>query len=127
MTVMVEGLAMELSESSPGIAISALWPATAIESAVTVKQNLPARILRKATIFSDAVLSILNADVRKVNGRALIDEDWLCENDGMTDFTKYSVDGVSEIPRMLPRKFPSLLVAEQDDRGINLKSLDAKL
>jgi hypothetical protein len=127
MTVMVEGLAMELSESSPGIAISALWPATAIESAVTVKQSLPARILRKATIFSDAVLSILNADVRKVNGRALIDEDWLCENDGMTDFTKYSVDGVSEIPRMLPRKFPSLLVAEQDDRGIDLKSLDAKL
>jgi len=74
MTVLVHGLAEELKGT--GLAITALWPATAIgewrsfqkhskngliawpESQVSVKMDAPPGLMRKATIFADAVASI---------------------------------------------------------------------
>ncbi|KAJ3036460.1 hypothetical protein HDV00_002702 [Rhizophlyctis rosea] len=115
------GKAMELASTS--ISISTLWPATAIESAVTTHQQIPSPLLRKPSIFADAVLSIAtNPDSQKLNGKCLIDEDYLREVDGVVDFRKYRVDPEHEPPRMMPKKFPSLLVEEQDDRGLTVAS-----
>ena len=50
------------------------------------------------------------------NGRALIDEDMMRER-GMTDFRRFRCDADVEPPRMMPRSFPSLRVAEEDDEG----------
>ncbi len=41
-----------------GVSICALWPATAVQSAVTDKMGVPPQQLRKDTIFADAVLQI---------------------------------------------------------------------
>ena len=48
------------------------------------------------------------------NGRALIDEDMMRER-GMTDFSRFRCDPELEPPRMMPRNFPSLRVAEEDE------------
>jgi len=112
MSILVLGLAEELKNTN--ITISAIWPATAIESFVTVKQNVPQNVLRKATIFSDAVLKIgQEKDLESINGKTLIDEDYL-KSKGINDFTQYRCDPNEEPPRMLPKKFPSLLVDEEN-------------
>ena len=48
----------------------------------------------------------------RYNGKALIDEDLLRET-GVTDFTKYRAHPDHEPARMMPRRFPSLLVEEE--------------
>ncbi|KAI9346012.1 hypothetical protein DFJ73DRAFT_953986 [Zopfochytrium polystomum] len=122
MTVLTMGLAMELEGS--GIAISSLWPAYGTQSAVTDKYKMPLADLMKPTIFADAVVGILGeVDPARVNGKAFIDEDYLREYRGVTDFAKYRVVPDSSPRRMLPAEFPSLLVKEQDDRGVSLQSL----
>ncbi|KAJ3396486.1 hypothetical protein HDU92_002898 [Lobulomyces angularis] len=120
MSVLVSGLAMELEEEFKNqISVTALWPATAVESAVTT--NVESKYLRSPLIFSDAVLEILKSEPAEVNGKFLIDEDFL-RSKGQTDFLKYSLIKNAEVPRMMPKKFPSLLVEEQDDRGFLMKS-----
>jgi hypothetical protein len=78
--------------------------------------------LRKPKIFSDAILAILRAPTSTVNGRLLLDEDFLRSHAGITDFSKYSViEGV--VPRrMMPAQIPDLDVAEQDDEGMRIDS-----
>jgi hypothetical protein len=44
--------------SSPGVSISALWPATGIRSHVTEVLGAPDKLMREPTIFADAVLQI---------------------------------------------------------------------
>ena len=44
----------------------------------------------------------------------MIDEDYLRERYGVRDFTKYRVNPEFEPPRMMPKKFPSLKVAEEN-------------
>lgn len=112
MTVMVHGLANELKGT--GVSISTLWPATAIKSFVTEKWQVPDRHLRTAEIFSDAVLAVANETSEKYSGQALIDED-LLRSIGVTDFSKYRCDTAHEPERMMPRKFPSLLVEEENE------------
>lgn len=112
MTVLTMGLAMELEGSN--IAISSLWPATAIESYVTTKMDVPDEVMRKSTIFADATKAILDEPTQKYNGRALIDEDLLREI-GVKDFSKYRCDPNQEPPRMMPKEFPDLTVKEKDD------------
>lgn len=73
--------------------------------------------LRKATIFSDAILAILKAPPSVVNGELLLDEDFLRDHAGVTDFSKYNVVPGTSPRRMLPQKLPDLTVAEQDDEG----------
>ncbi|TPX35025.1 hypothetical protein SmJEL517_g02444 [Synchytrium microbalum] len=119
MSVLTMGLAFELEGSD--IAVTSIWPATAIQSAVTEIRsgtNMESlKHLRKASIFSDAIVGILSEPAEKVNGLCVIDEDFLRDFKGVTDFSKYQVVPGFEPARSLPKKFPSLLVAEQADRG----------
>jgi hypothetical protein len=73
--------------------------------------------LRKATIYSDAILAMLRAPVKDVNGLLDLDEDFLRNHEGVTDFQKYSVVEGAVPRRIMPAKFPDLTVAEQDDEG----------
>lgn len=73
--------------------------------------------LRKATIFSDAVLGILRAPAGKVNGKLELDEDFLRREGGVTNFDKYSVVPGSKPRRIMPVELPDLSVKEQDDEG----------
>ncbi|KAJ3301600.1 hypothetical protein HDV03_000637 [Kappamyces sp. JEL0829] len=116
MSVLAMGLAMELP---PTISVACLWPATAIESYVTAKMDVNQKLLRKATVFSDAAFGILKMPHATVNGGTFVDDDFLREHLGYsdTDFVKYQVVPGVEPPRSLPKKFPSLLVEEQEDRG----------
>ena len=52
-----------------------------------------------------------------------MDEDFLCRECGISDFSKYAlVEGA--IPRrIMPLEFPSLLVAEQDEEGKRMDSI----
>ncbi|KAF7556751.1 hypothetical protein G7046_g6221 [Stylonectria norvegica] len=122
MSVLTKGLAMDFErEGREGMAITSLWPAVAIESAATEpftqKNPSEANDLRRATIFSDAILAILRAPPSAVNGELLLDEDFLREHCGVADFSKYSVVPGSSPRRMLPEKLPDLTVAEQADEG----------
>ena len=58
----------------------------------------------------------------RLNGASLIDEDYL-RSAGVTDFTKYRCDPGSEPPRMMPRQFPDLTVAEEDKVGPGIAKL----
>ncbi|XP_070574517.1 hydroxysteroid dehydrogenase-like protein 2 [Ptychodera flava] len=112
MTVLVHGLANELQDT--GVSITALWPATGIKSHVTKVMGVGDGLLREATIFADACLEIAKEPTDRLNGLALIDEDYL-RSIGVTEFTKYRCDPDVEPPRMMPRDFPSLRVAEEDE------------
>lgn len=141
MSVLVVGLGMDWEREGKvgrGMAVTGVWPASvsffwwwswwcglmkgqSIESAATeqfVKRD-PGfkKDLRKATIFSDAVLGILRAPAGKVNGKLELDEDFLRREGGVTDFDKYSVMPGSKPRRIMPVELPDLSVKEQDDEG----------
>ncbi|KAL6356149.1 hypothetical protein LRP88_09740 [Fusarium phalaenopsidis] len=132
MSVLTKGLAMDFErEGKKDMAITSIWPAVAIESAATqqftVKNPDEANDLRKATIFSDAILAILQAPPSVVNGELLLDEDFLREHAGVTDFSKYNVVPGTTPRRIMPQKLPDLTVAEQADEGKRYDSTKAKL
>ena len=146
MSVLTKGLAMDFdrerqaqaedTSSSSGrkgndMAITSIWPAVAIESAATAqfttKNPDEAKDLRKATIFSDAILAILRSPSSLVNGELLLDEDFLRESTGKTDFSEYSVVPGSSPRRIMPQHLPDLTVAEQADEGKRYDSSKAKL
>ena len=143
MSVLTKGLAMDFErEGRDGMAITSIWPAAvclplpifhlnqeevflilfqAIESAATgpmTKTDPTAeRELRKATIYSDAIMAMLNAPTKTVNGLLETDEDFLRKYAGVTDFSKYSVVEGAVPRRIMPAEFPDLTVKEQDDQG----------
>ena len=78
--------------------------------------------LRKPTIFSDAILAIIKAPPAQVNGELFLDEDFLREHCGVTDFSKYNVIPGGTPRRIMPQKLPDLTVAEQDDEGKRVDS-----
>ncbi|KAI8671530.1 hypothetical protein NCS57_00628500 [Fusarium keratoplasticum] len=132
MSVLTKGLAMDFErEGKKDMAITSIWPAVAIESAATqqftTKNPDEANDLRKATIFSDAILAILQASPSVVNGELLLDEDFLREHAGVTDFSKYNVIPGTTPRRIMPQKLPDLTVAEQADEGKRYDSTKAKL
>ena len=127
MSVLTKGLAMDFQrEGKKDMAITSIWPATAIESAATaqITKRDPAegRDLRKATIFSDAVLAMLEAPTARVNGLLDLDEDFLRREEGVVDFEKYSVVEGAQPRRIMPRVFPTLEVEEQEDEGRRVES-----
>lgn len=131
MSVLTKGLAMDfvregLAAEDRGMAITSLWPAVAIESAATERMTRlnpdEAADLRKPTIFSDAMLAIVGAPAGDVNGELLLDEDFLHDYCGVTDFRKYNVVPDSEPRRIMPARLPDLRVAEQDDEGKRVDS-----
>ncbi|KAI4146547.1 MAG: hypothetical protein LQ340_005892 [Diploschistes diacapsis] len=127
MSVLTKGLAMDWQrEGKKDMAITSIWPAAAIESAATQQstaQNHETRKdLRKATIFGDAILEILQAPAQTVNGQLLLDEDFLRQHCGVTDFSKYSLVDRAIPRRIMPKEFPVLEVAEQEDEGTRVDS-----
>lgn len=74
------------------------------------------------TIFSDAILGMLNAPAETVNGLVALDEDFLRNHCGVTDFSKYAVVPGSTPRRIMPKELPVLEVAEQDDEGNRMDS-----
>ncbi|TGZ84575.1 putative Hydroxysteroid dehydrogenase-like protein 2 [Ascodesmis nigricans] len=127
MSVLVKGLAMDWErEGKKDMAITSIWPASSIDSAATTnfKETNPdgARQLRKPTIYSDAMLAIVRAPAEKVNGLLTLDEDFLREFEGVTDFSKYALVPGSTPPRTMPLEFPNLRVKEHDDEGNRIDS-----
>lgn len=133
MSVLVQGLAMDFHrmrvEQNTGhdLAITGLWPAVSIESAATeraVRADQDVRKdLRTAEISGDATLEILRAEVGEVNGRLLLDEDWLRERGwGDAEIGRYSLVEGARPRRIMPRVLPSLEVEEQGDEGRRMDS-----
>ncbi|KAI3548419.1 short chain dehydrogenase [Colletotrichum abscissum] len=132
MSVLTKGLSMDLvRQGLDDMAITSIWPAVAIESAATQKFQAAnadeSKDLRKPTIFSDAILEILRAPAAKVNGELVLDEDFLRDHAGVTDFSKYSLVPGAEPRRIMPAELPDLRVKEQDDEGKRYDSAKAKL
>lgn len=123
MSVLTKGLAMDWErEGKTGMAITSIWPATAIQSAATeVLGGGNAEDLRKPAIFSDAILAMLRAPTSEVNGSLELDEDFL-RRTGVTDFDKYSLVPGARPRRIMPAEFPDLSVKEQADEGIRKDS-----
>ena len=127
MSVLTKGLAMDFErEGKVDMAITSIWPATAIESAataqITERDPSESRDLRKPTIFADAVVAMLRAPTRRVNGLLDLDEDFLRREKGMVDFGGYSVVEGARPRRIMPKHFPSLEVEEQNDEGRRVDS-----
>ncbi|KAL2041503.1 hypothetical protein N7G274_005885 [Stereocaulon virgatum] len=126
MSVLTKGLGMDFEKAGwAGMAVTSLWPATGIESAATVTAvagEEGKRELRKATVFSDAVLAVIRAPVERVNGLLEIDEDFLRREEGVSEFGRYSVVEGAEPRRIMPRVLPRLEVEEQDDEGVRVDS-----
>jgi len=124
MTLLTKGLANELKNT--GVNIVSLWPATTIESHVTAVKNVPLTEMRKATIFADAVLAIMNdPNPETISGSALLDEDYL-RTRGVVDFSVYRCSNV-EPPRSLPFVFPSLALPPQPTPEAHFQSLRSRL
>ena len=109
-------------EDKREMAITSIWPAAAIQSAATkAAEEDGAHDLRKPTIYSDAILAMLDAPVAEVNGCLELDEDFLRKT-GVTDFDKYNVVVGCKPRRMMPKLLPDLTVNEQDDEGKRMDS-----
>ncbi|QIW97590.1 hypothetical protein AMS68_003108 [Peltaster fructicola] len=125
-SVLTQGLAMDfLREGRSDMAVTSIWPAAAIESAATQHNSVDRSQLRRPTIFSDAILALLTTSASKVNGRCVLDEDFLRET-GVTDFSRYVLIAGSEPRRIMPAVLPDLTVAEQDDEGDRMDSNESK-
>ncbi|EEH46429.2 uncharacterized protein PADG_02527 [Paracoccidioides brasiliensis Pb18] len=127
MSVLTKGLAMDfIRQGRKDMAITSIWPAVSIESAATKRSTDKdpsfAKELRKPTIFSAAIIGILHAPASTVNGLLTLDEDFLREYCGVTDFSEYNTVPGSNPRRIMPAKFPTLEVEEQDDEGRRVDS-----
>jgi citronellol/citronellal dehydrogenase len=92
MSLCVLGMAEEFRKE--GIAVNALWPRTAIATAAIA--NVLGRELiamsRTPDIMADAAHLILTQPSRDLTGQFLIDDSFLCDKGGVTDFSPYRVD-----------------------------------
>jgi NAD(P)-dependent dehydrogenase (short-subunit alcohol dehydrogenase family) len=123
MSVLTKGLAMDWErEGKRDMAITSIWPAAAIQSAATkTAEKDGAHDLRKPSIYSDAIIAMLNAPAAEVNGCLELDEDFLRKK-GVVDFDKYNVVAGSEPRRIMPKLLPDLTVNEQMDEGKRMDS-----
>jgi citronellol/citronellal dehydrogenase len=94
MSLCVLGMAEEFATA--GIAVNALWPRTAIDTAaIGLIAPEMQRFCRSADIMADAAHAILTRNSRECTGRFFIDEDVLRE-EGVTDFARYRDPRVRE-------------------------------
>lgn len=93
MSLCVLGLAEELKKD--GVAVNALWPRTTIATAA-IKNVLGGdklmRMSRRPEIMADAAYLLLQQPARKLTGRFFIDDSFLHEWGGVTDFNSYRID-----------------------------------
>jgi len=88
MTLLAHGLAEEVR--ADGIAVTALWPATLVESQATIHHGIGTpEMWRKPEVVADATLAIVSRPCDEVSGRAMLDEEALAEV-GVTDLTGYA-------------------------------------
>jgi citronellol/citronellal dehydrogenase len=96
MSLVTLGLAKELARD--GVAVNSLWPETAIATAAVgnlLGGEEVVKRARKPQIVADAAHAILTRPSRDCTGNFFIDVRVLAE-EGVTDFTPYSVDPTQE-------------------------------
>ena len=92
MSLAVLGLAEELK--GDGIAVNALWPRTTIATAAirnVLGGDAVIKMSRKPEIVADAAHLVFRQPARRFTGNFLIDDSFLHEAGGVTDFAPYSV------------------------------------
>lgn len=97
MSLCVLGMAEEFKES--GIAVNALWPLTAIDTAAVrnvIGDDRMALMCRKPTIMADAAMAVLSQPPDRCTGNFYIDEEVL-RDAGVTDFTRYQFEGATKL------------------------------
>jgi citronellol/citronellal dehydrogenase len=93
MSLCVLGMAGELAKD--GIAVNALWPRTTIATAAVGNLLGGDRLIamsRTAEVLGDAAHLIFRQPAKSFSGRFLIDDTFLAEVGGVTDFEGYRVD-----------------------------------
>jgi citronellol/citronellal dehydrogenase len=95
MSLLVLGAAAELRDK---VAVNALWPRTAIDTAAMreIGRAMEIGALRSPEIMADAAWWILTSDPRSVSGRFLVDDEVLRAH-GIPDLSKYAPPGVADI------------------------------
>ena len=95
MTLCVLGMAEEWR--AKGIAVNALWPRTAIDTAAIgfIMDEAARRRCRLPAIVADAAHWVLTQPAGELTGQFLIDDEVL-KRSGVTDFAKYRHPGVRE-------------------------------
>lgn len=95
MSLLVLGAAAELRDK---VAVNALWPRTAIDTAAMreIGRTMEIGALRSPEIMADAAWYVLTSDPRSVSGRFLVDDEVLRAH-GIQDLSKYAPPGVADI------------------------------
>jgi citronellol/citronellal dehydrogenase len=95
MSLCVLGMAEEFK--AEGIAVNALWPRTAIDTAAIglIMSDEARRRTRLPAIMADAAYAVLTQPSRAATGQFLIDDEVL-KASGVTDFAQYRHPGVEE-------------------------------
>jgi citronellol/citronellal dehydrogenase len=89
MSMCVLGMAEEFKRD--GIAVNALWPRTAIDTAaLQMIPGVDTDFCRKPEILSDTAYIILNREAKTTTGNFFVDDEVLA-SEGITDLEKYSV------------------------------------
>ena len=89
MSMCVLGMAEEFARD--GIAVNALWPRTAIDTAaLQMIPGIDTDFCRKPEILSDTAYIILNRDAKTTTGNFFVDDEVLA-SEGITDLEAYSV------------------------------------
>ena len=97
MSLCVLGMAEEFK--SEGIAVNALWPITAVDTAAVrnvIGDDKMALMCRKPEIMADAAVAILQRSPASCTGNFFIDEEVLIE-EGITDLSIYQHEGTTEL------------------------------
>ncbi len=100
MSLCVLGMAEEFRAA--GVAVNALWPRTAIDTAaitLIAGDDTRRRRTRKASIMADAAHAILTRPSRECTGRFFIDDEVLIDA-GVSDLSRYLPDGAVEADLM---------------------------
>ena len=89
MSMCVLGMSEEFKRE--GIAVNALWPRTAIDTAaLQMIPGVDTDFCRKPEILADTAYIILNRDSKTTTGNFFVDDEVLA-SEGITDLEKYSV------------------------------------
>jgi citronellol/citronellal dehydrogenase len=98
MSLAVLGLSAELAPA--GVAVNALWPRTTIATAAVeniLGGSALMRMSRTPEILADAAHLVFSQPAKSFTGRFLIDDTFLYETGGITNFDKYRADPSAEL------------------------------
>ncbi|MFQ5527640.1 MAG: SDR family oxidoreductase [Thermoanaerobaculia bacterium] len=96
MSMCVLGMAAEFADA--GVAVNALWPRTAIDTAALamLKGVVEPKNCRKPEIVADAARAILTRASRECTGNFFIDDEVL-RDEGVEDMDRYAVDPAEDL------------------------------